>query len=124
MSYGSPPRVRISPLPEETITIEEWLAETSITAGTRRNRKVFLRTWTKANGKNPTSDQQAVEAAKELLKDIVEGKTTVYQTSKKRSAGAQPLARASTPQRTSSASMGNPFAARWGSSSFGSLGQA
>ena len=83
MSYGSPSGVKISPLPEETITIEEWLAETSITAGTRRNRKVFLRTWTQANGKNPTDDRQAVEAAKELLKDIAERKTTVYHTSKK-----------------------------------------
>jgi integrase len=42
-------------LPEETITIEEWLGDTSVVAGTRRNRGKWLRRLELANGGKPAS---------------------------------------------------------------------
>lgn len=63
--YGSPG------LPDDdTITVEQWLADTSITEGTRRNRRKWLRYLGEANGGR---------TAREIVEDVRAGKVKAYQ---------------------------------------------
>jgi len=61
-------------LPEdETISIDQWLTDSSITKGTQRNRRRFLKDYEEANGG---------KAAREILEDIREGRTRMYSTAR------------------------------------------
>ena len=61
-------------MPEETITIEDWLNDGSLAAGTRRNRRKWLRSFEEANeGKS----------AQEIVDDIRSGKVRIYQTARR-----------------------------------------
>jgi integrase len=62
-------------LPEdETISVEEWLTDSSITAGTQRNRRKFLRDYQEANGG---------KAARQILEDIRARRVGLYLTGRK-----------------------------------------
>ncbi len=69
------PTVPFRTLPEdETISVEEWLTDSSITAGTQRNRRKFLRDYQEANGGKP---------AQEILEDIRARRIGLYLTGRK-----------------------------------------
>lgn len=63
---------------DETISLEDWLNDTSITKGARRNRDVFVKAWAEANGKDRT-----IGAAKKLLDSVKTRKVNPYQTARK-----------------------------------------